>query len=476
MHSHFTALFLYVGFLYLTGFAFLMFFYQSLLRKHNLFFIIGLSWGLGNFLTGVFLYVLAIINKFNLINLDNLVKPLLLLAGLTLFWGYRSRKKFFSVKINKTNLMALGLLIWFFAPWLYSSFFSYLIDWDAVAIWMFKAKAFFFSPGLWDNVFFQEQALFQYAHRAYPIGLPLLIGAYYRLANAVNDQIAQFYLALFYFNLVMLFYGFLRNHLKTINAWLILLITVSILIFPYLVIYSHNGYADVPFSFVVTLGFVLFIFLHHETEEKIKTLYAGLILLVSGLGLLIKNEGLPFFLIINLFALIRIVQPRQKLLSLKRVLISVLVLTLVLFPVIFWPYFKRLTHLEADSYLFNAAISPDFIPRLKFIFNLYLNQIIDTSRYGILLIPLLLIFVVEVTFLLVGKQWRSLMPSLMIIFQLAVYTMIYAVTTVPLDWQVLTSFDRLLLHVLPAFFLVIVYQAPATLAQMKGVISSKTSG
>lgn len=463
MNTHFLYLFVYITAVYLAGFVFLAAFFSSFIAKHTLFTIVGISWAVGNFIAVFFLSILAFANKLAVFTFFNLFIFAAVLLGILAVLIYQKRKIVYSVvtKSKKINLLVVLLILIFFYPLLQNALFSYLIDWDAVAFWFFKAKAFFYAGGVWHAPFFENASFFSYAHKAYPIGFPLLIAGYYQLIGAVNDQAVRFYIVLFYLNLVFVFYGFVREYIHTVSWATLLLITVSLLIFPYLIIYSHNGYADVALSFIFTLCTILFIYGHEIQNRGEKIRYGVLMVIISALGATIKNEGSAFFGVtlgaVTFLLFFQKIPTRQRL-SVKRIIIAVLFFTAIFLPIGLWQYFKFINRIETDSYLANAQLYRTIIARIKLIFNLYLNEVINTSKYGILLIPSFFIFIVEYTLLIAAKKIRFLLPSLLTIVQLGGYTFIYAITNVPLDWQVLTSFDRLLLHLIPSYFIVAVYQ------------------
>lgn len=481
MHNDFLYLFLYIFIFYITGFAFIFNFFPMMLKKHSLFVNIGLSWAVGNFVAVVLLYTLAFVNQLAILTPFNLSVTFIILSVIFLFSFDQKRKQMIAAfqTTQKINFIMFLLFLIFFFSLLQNALFSYLIDWDAVAFWFLKAKVFFYAGGVWHTPFFNDRSLFQYAHKAYPIGFPLLIAGYYTLINRINDQAVQLYISMFYLNLIFIFYGFFRERMRMCYSITLFLITISFLIFPYMIIYAHNGYADIPLSFIFTLCLILFIYQCSKEKNVDTSVYRILIFMISGLGATIKNEGIAFFIIINIASIVVLFfnqTIKKHLLSMKRILVTTILSLLVFIPLGLWHYFKLFHHIETDSYLHDAQFYYNMLPRVKFIVNLYLNEIINTSKYGVMLTPALFLFVVEYTFLIIAKKIRFLIPSFVLIAQLGVYTLIYAITNVPLDWQVLTSFDRLALHLIPGFFVVLIYQFTPTQEVIKNLIEQKKKG
>lgn len=465
MHTNFFVLFLYILFIYIAGFIFLIWQFNSIFKKNNFFINLGIAWALGSFIIIVFLYCLAFANKLHYITYKNFTILFTILILIFASILLKLRQKIFSAGAIK-NLLVLLIIIIFFLSLIKDSLFSYMIAWDAVAIWFLKAKVFFYSDGVWGNLFFYPAGagIFQYAHKAYPIGFPLLISAYYRLIQMVNDQTVQFFILFFYLNLVFIFYGFIRKIFKNIFVITSLLLALSFFIMPNFIIYSHNGYADTALSFVFALCTMLFILFFNEKKNQIKFNYWQLILVISGLGMTIKNEGLAFFVNINFLTascFLYFLYKEKKLIIIgktKKIISFIILLFIAVAPFLLWLYFKKEYQIEADSYLQQAKIYLNIPSRLIIVINNYLDEFINTSKYNILLIPALFIFVLEYSLFFINKKFKVILPSVILLLQLTAYTLVYLITNIPLEWQVRTTFERLWLHLLPSFLIIVLYQ------------------
>jgi len=460
MSQDFIYIILYILFIYLVGFTFLRIFFRKILAENNFLINLGFFWAIGNFLLVTLFFILMFFDRLSLFNQKNFHIGLIVLIVISL----TSILLFFK-DLRKPNIGLLVVfiaLLAFFMPLFKDSLFSFIIDWDAVAVVFLKAKTFFLSPGIWNNFFYKDLSRFANTNKAYPIGFSLLIAGYYRLINFVNDQNIQLYFSMFYLNLVLVALGFFIKSLKKIPMIISFFITLSFFIMPIFINYSHNGYVDLPISFVMTCALVLFSFLMEEKTWSKKFSYFLLIMMVSALATAFKNEGYVFFTVITITSFLICAFNLFKNHGLKEIrlinIFSFFIVTLLSLTAIFiWQYYLKKS--STDFYLDRTGLTKESFIRIKPIFFFYIDEVLNTSRYGILLIPFILLYVFEVTVLIFNKKINKLLPSLIIFIQLLAYTYVYLVTTVPFMTQLETSFPRLLLQILPSFFILIVYQA-----------------
>jgi len=448
-------LFLYVYLVYAIGFVTYGLFSKFYVARLNIFLNIALSWALGSFVTMLFLYILAITNSLAVFTFQNFFWVLGAVSFLLLLSFYRLFK--LKIRIFPANILVLAIVGIFFIPLVRDSLYSYLVSWDAVAIWFFKAKVFFLHEGVWINNFFTDTSIYTYSHRAYPIGFPLLISGYYRLIGLANDQVSQFIPLQFYLNLMLLFFGIVLHIFKKGMRLILLLFAISLIIFPNIVIYSHNGYADVAISFYIAILTCLLIFVLEMKKNVYELSILSIVISIS--ASLVKNEGIALFCIVEgtilaglIFALIR-----KKGEPVKIILYIVLPLLVGVVAILSWGYIGRVLSFPTDSYLLGGQ-SLSIVSRIKLIFNQYVLELGSTAKYSFIVTLGLFIFVFQSTIYLFSRKFRRFIPLYFVVLQFAVYTFIYLRTGVQLQWQLTTSYDRLFLQVLPGFLIVVVYQ------------------
>lgn len=446
MDRNFLLLFAYTGGIFLAGYSFMLGFFKEIVKKQSVFINVALSWFTGSYIFIFGLYLMAFFNKLPLITTTNFYPFLFLLLLLGLILSIK-RSKY--IPRPTSNILIFFLLIIFFIPLIKDSLFSYMVGWDAIAIWMLKAKVFFFNSGFWNNSFFIEKSSFFYANKSYPLGIPLLITGYYHLIGRVNDQMAQFILLMFYLNMVFMTYGIIRKIFPTFSHIFSLLITLSISLLPNFIIYSHNGYVDMTLGTIFLTQTILFLLFFEEEDSNLKFKYATLLFVIGGLGATIKNEGYTFWATASIMTFL-LYKEKKRFIS----LFGLLFLTLI--PIILWKYVQKTYHLSGSYYFENAGLQIQNLSRLKPIIFQYSDELISVSKYGILLLSFFFIFIFQSTILILKRKLSTLIPFLLIFSQLSFYSLIFFIAAVPIDWQV-KALDRLSLHVLPSFFILVLY-------------------
>lgn len=144
-------------------------------------------------------------------------------------------------------------------------------------------------------------------------------------------------------------------------------------------------------------------------------------------------------------------------LTLRDIVRSLLFIFFIATPIVIWSYLRNANNLGVDDYVAGAQLRSDILFRMKVISNYLFNEFTNSSRYGILFLPAFLLFVFQSTVLLIHKKNQYLLPAVLLLLQFASYVVIYSVTSIPIEWQVKNSIERLLLHLLPAFYIVVAY-------------------
>lgn len=288
-------LYLLIIFIYQIGFIVLKNFFIKVLNQNNIFINLATSWFIGNSVLIIMLMAMFFLKWLNFINIKNF---LLVFMFASFFFFYFLAKTVMTKKLKTADLIFLFLILLFFVPHVLSSHTSFLIWWDAVAIWFFKAKVLFYENNFLS---FLKNDSYLFSSQAYPIGIPLIISTYYRLLGFVNDQLIQFYFLLFYINLIILSFGIISQFLeKKVNKLILLVVVLSFYIASNFVVYSHNGYTDLILGSIFCIVYYFIFSFFQTTDLLLKKDYLKLIFIFVGFSLLVKNEALPFNLLILL--------------------------------------------------------------------------------------------------------------------------------------------------------------------------------
>ncbi|NLH98567.1 MAG: hypothetical protein GX446_03640 [Chthonomonadales bacterium] len=154
------------------------------------------------------------------------------------------------------------------------------ISWDGWTIWQFKARAFFHD----GDARFLAQAAHDFAHRDYPLLVPLHSWWAYVHAGTDNDKLAQAVGLLFAADLVALTYGLtcmLSGNRCAVFA------AALVAAQPAVIRHASSGYADAPLAAFLVAVAVLLVERHQAGHLRL----SGLVGLALAGCLLTKNEG-----------------------------------------------------------------------------------------------------------------------------------------------------------------------------------------
>lgn len=444
----FAILHMLIIFLYEFGFIALRKFFSNFFRENNIYINLAGSWFIGNALISLILMMMFFVNLLNFINIKSFFVIFIITS---VFFFYFLGKTIIIRKLNYPLFLLLILL--FFLPQIISSQTSFLIWWDAVAIWFFKAKALFY-----DNFFnFIKDNRYLFSSQSYPLGIPLLISSYYRLIGKINDQAIQLYFLMFYLNLVILSFGILINFFgKKINRFVLLLIVLSFYISTNFIIYSHNGYLDLILGSVFAFCFYLFLSFFDKREISHKKDLFRLISIFLGYSLILKNEAIPFFIVISISLLIFSLFENKKI-NLKDIFFSGSFLLISISPFLFWQIYLKINQIPSfiDGHHFDF-LKIENLKRIKTIINYLYLETFNTNKYNLSLISFLFLFIFQISFLAGNHRLKlkSLLLISIIFAQLLSYIYIYTITPFPYISHIESSLERLFLHLLPMFFII----------------------
>lgn len=441
-----------IFFIYLLGNFFLVILNKKTVKKLNLFLNLAYSWLIGNSLLIILLSILFFTNRTNLISW----RLFLFFFGLIFFlWMFLliKNKSFFQTQL--INWFYLLIIIIFFLPLIINSLTSFLIDWDAIGVWFLKAKAIFSNRYL-DYV---KSDYYLFSGQAYPIGLPLIINLYFKLTNFFNDQTIQLYFLMYYLNLFFLSFGAALTLLKKYFHPLILLIfNLSFYIASNFIIYSHNGYADLPLSFFFAgIFFIFYLLLDKKKDENQNELITTIIISLGG-SLMIKNDALPFF-ILNLIVLFFYLWSNRKIISQRYFFWLFFIFIISFLPFFLWQNYIKTNQIPSflTGHYFDF-LKLENLKRIKIISNYLFIEFVNTNKYGLNLIFLSFVFVSSLFYLLLNKKlgFKKLGLLFIIFGQLMSYIFVYLITPLNFLKQLESSLERVVLQIIPVFFLLTV--------------------
>ena len=317
---------------------------------------------------------------------------------------------------------------------------SPLTEWDAFAIWGFKAKVLAHEALRPTPACFHDLSL-SYSHLDYPLMLPFLTAGAYAAMGTIDDQTGKLMSAFLDVLIVPMVYLGLRWKLRRLPS-VCLCATVTLL--PVMFRYGGVGCADLPLA----MFYAGSIFYVAKWIDRQQTQNLILAILFSAFIAFTKNEGAVLALL-NGAVLLGFGFWGKR----RRTAVGAVAFFAGLFALdaawIVWSRNLPRTHEDYGSRLLSPAVV-NHLSGLKQIIPTMLVQTTDFHVWGLLWIMLPVLA-------LLGWRAFAQRPVLalwiLLGLHLMIYALVYSVTPWNLTVLIPVTLDRLLLHVLPAVML-----------------------
>jgi hypothetical protein len=381
---------------------------------------LGISFGLGIAIVTSELYVYSRIgiewSRFNVLLLPILVIAVILLKYKRNFTNIR----LFRLKLKNVELFLITCIFLVIVYTFFEGLIRPLTTWDSWAIWMLKSKVFFtdgwISPQILD-----------YLKSDYPLLFSLSGTFIYIMLGKVDDSAVLLLSAFFYLFLIITFFAIMKKEVGLKNAlfFTFLLASVQTLI--------RNGgrleagQADLPLAYYIFATFSLV--LNYFDKKSVKALIIAVVIL--SVTPLIKFEGIPVFIIFNLFLLYNIILFKKY----KHLII----IFSSLIPIFDWEFFKRASHIEV-SYFYAHPLTFSLRKTLISMSGVFL-ELINLKSWAFLWIMYFCGVLIKVK-----NNLKLLTADTIVIFQLLIYVLIYIFTQANSPES---SIERLLIHIAP---------------------------
>ncbi|MDH3974104.1 MAG: hypothetical protein OEV42_07480 [Deltaproteobacteria bacterium] len=370
----------------------------------------------------------------------------ILLLLLIIFNLFRKGKLHFKRDLLPDKREAAGLLLTgclfllLFLPSLHKG-----LEWDAWAIWAFKAKAFYVD-GKISNPFLADLERYAYSHPDYPLLIPLTEYWIYFHLGHINDHVVRLVPLAFWICMLLFFYSTLLEHMKTWTALLMLILLSFIWPITDNVLMSS---ADAIQAFYNLAGIVcLFNWIEKDEKAYFRT---GAIILALGMN--VKNEGLAFWASTASALLLLSVIKATKKGGVKQFYSFIsFALTGTLVSVI-WIMYKNMAGIGSELFSKGIPSPGTMIERSGEIVLFYLEQIINTGYPGWGLLWIFMALALLKMFTcgdLKRKAYQFYLATCF--FHILSLFAIYCITPYDLGYHIQTSGDRTLLQLVPALF------------------------
>ena len=314
---------------------------------------------------------------------------------------------------------------------------SPLTEWDALAIWAFKAKVLVHAALCPTPIYFHDTSL-SYSHLDYPLMVPFLTAGAYAAMGTVDDQTGKLVSAFLDVLLVPMVYLGLRWKLRRLPA---ACLSAMVAVLPMMLRYGGTGYADLPLAMFYA-GSVFYVSRWID-QQQWKDL--TLAILFSVFAAFTKNEGLVLSLMngVVILACGLWAARRRGWMAATMFIAAWLAMDA---PWLIWSRNLPHTHEDYGSKLLSSQLVTH-LPRLKEIIPAMVVQTAEFQVWG-------LFWIMVGMLALLG--WRALArPYVLALWillglHLMSYALAYSVT--PWDIAVLMpmTLDRLFLHAVPA--------------------------
>lgn len=251
---------------------------------------LGLAYLLGIGLLTYLMFLLYLIGfKFILINtLILLIVSVIILFILTRNrikrWFSEIKKLFVVSKLLSTEKALLSLLVVLFIYSFVNNLYWPVADWDALAIYDFRAKVFAATGSMTEGI-----------NRGYFFGYPLLVSLANTLVYLLGGDNPKFIYSLFYISFIFVFYGVIR---RLCSRRLALFIIVLLATTPSLFAHSMIVYTNLPYTAFLVTG-VLYLYLWILKQNKEFLIFSALLM-----GLSTWTRSTEPFWLTNIFIVI----------------------------------------------------------------------------------------------------------------------------------------------------------------------------
>ncbi len=333
---------------------------------------------------------------------------------------------------------------WFYVANLYALmiFLKYFVNnpmgsWDGFRIWNTKAEFLFLQNPLWKNVFTLPHFM---SHCDYPLFLPSSMARLWHYAGYQNFWTNMIFGLIFTFGLVYLLYqalSYFKSEKVAIAVCTVFMVSDIFLV------NGASQCADIPLAMYFLCSIICLFF--YFKSKRFTTLLLGL--LIAGLSVWVKNEGMMFFAIFVLTIISGFVSEKKYKKSLIFALYSL-------------PFFACAFLYKKFSGAPNDLIYGFFeIKSYAFAFDLHRYAVI-LKTFISMVFDKFVLFLALALLCVKGFKLRDkikkpfIVSAIIFILMIAGYVAVYVLAPHDINWLVENSMDRLILQILPVFLFI----------------------
>ncbi len=330
---------------------------------------------------------------------------------------------------------------------------------DYLAFWGYKAKEFYGQQAVYVNESIRSSVrVANYFHVDYPPLYPLMADALYVLKGSVSELLMRSIPLMLWLTGCLTIFACIakRSGAKTGLVFSSLLVLGP----PYvhvLLTGKYLAFADLPISTFMLCAGLYAIKVFNQSDKQAPLIAVGF----AAAAALIKNEGMPFLLLIVGFCGLTLFKRYAHTLKPKHISRSPLLVYAVwvaacLIPLGLWELYKHRHGIGSEFALNGEQIGPSGLARLRFIAHILRNFVFESQVYAIQLC----IIVFGAIMSLFQRNKELALVSAIVILQIGAYIVSYFLSPHELNWHISTSIDRLLTQVLPLTVLALALATP----------------
>jgi hypothetical protein len=320
-----------------------------------------------------------------------------------------------------------------------------LVGWDAIAMWLYKAKVFYLA-GAVDLSHVPVLPNYE-RHLDYPPLLPLMIASMWVLAGHASDTLGKTLAFPFLVAVLWAAAALLRPLLG--GRWTVVIVFIlaampalqTFFVFPY-----YMGYADYPIAVLMLIS-VAFLYRSATLGRDQDSAFA---VLFAPLAALTKNEGIPFLLVVGIAVGVAFVRRLTSLREWPPARVTALVVIAAI-PVIAWQVYIRIHGFHNDLLTLAHPGLSQLPSAVRTTASFYFHLMNRQDDYPWLAAA----WIFATLAVLVSRRPRLALVWLVVTLQIGFYAVALAFNPRGTGYELITAGDRLVLQVAPSLVLLI---------------------
>jgi len=331
------------------------------------------------------------------------------------------------IECSISDIIILGILFLLGLQQLYGY-------WDAWAMW--NTKANFLISGHWKMIFSKQ---INWMHPDYPLLLPSIIAGGWSALNTTSPIVPLLVALFFSWSICLLLKNSISRFLNKTYGILSSLLIISI---PAFTFWSRSQYADILLAAFILLGVLILL----ESRDYSTILISGLAL---GFAVFTKNEGIIYLGIILLSYIYSSWRVNNKIPFKSAILLIVGAFPGILSSLIIKNYAVQNEFISN----FSKSLSLLTFHKVALIVKGFIYEFVNWREWMLfwILIALFIVFTNKRQI----KIFQDVFLTSLIILSFIFFVFSYLVTPKDVVWHIQTSFNRLLIQILPICLLLV---------------------